>query len=126
MKIVMTLVLALHGIAHLVGFLLPWHLMKQPDGSYTTTLTGGLDIGETGMKIMGIGWLIVALAFLAAAFGAWRHASWWPTFTLTVAIVSLGICLVNLPEAAIGIPIDIAIILVMIAGMKAGWSLVKV
>jgi hypothetical protein len=116
MYIAFAILLLLHGFAHLVGFFGPWGLANSiaPQG---TLLAGRISTGMTGMtgmRIVGVLWLGGSLVFTVAAFGVLRHASWWPAFTFGAAVASLLLCILNLPQAKLGIPINIAIILALL------------
>lgn len=115
----------IHGIAHLVGFVVPWRLANLPEAPYKTTiLAGRIDIGDRGIKAMGIVWLLLALAFAVAAAAILLRAVWWPGYTAAIALVSLICSVLGLPEAKLGIPINIVIIAVILYGVTAGWSFV--
>jgi hypothetical protein len=109
----LAILLLLHGLAHLVGFFGPWGLANSPVPQ-GTLLAGRISTGMIGMRIVGLLWLGGSLAFTIAAFGVLRHAPWWPAFTFGAAVASLLLCIVNLPQAKLGIPINVAIILVLL------------
>lgn len=110
MRSLFALLLIAHGIAHLVGFAVPFGLVATPDVSErTTVLNGALDVGETGAKVIGILWLALALGFCAsgaAAFTGWWDAVW----VVRLAAISLVFCLVGWPDARIGLFVNLAII----------------
>ena len=114
MRIVLFVLILLHGIAHLVGFMVPWK-MASPEGmTYKTTLLGGkVDVGNTGIRIVGVIWLILFLAMMLSAAGIWFTIPSWKSFTVTFCIVSLVMSVIGLPDSRIGIPVN-AIILVMV------------
>ena len=59
--------LILHGFAHLVGFMVPFRIGNLEEPSYKTTLLGGrLNVGDTGIRVIGFLWLVGAIAFMAA------------------------------------------------------------
>lgn len=122
MRIALSILAALHGIAHLVGFAVPWRLVDSPDAPYTTTVLGGrLDLGAAGIRAVGILWLLVAAAFvLSAALALTNRAFWLPTM-LAVTTISLMLTLVNLPASRIGVPINIAILAALLLGSRLGW-----
>jgi hypothetical protein len=99
--------LALHGVIHLIGFVTPWRIATLEGFAYrTTVLSGALDVGDVGARIIGLVWLGLTFGFLAAAYGIWRRTRWAVGLTGVLAIVSLVVCLLGLPEAGTGIPID--------------------
>lgn len=101
--------LVAHGLAHALGFLTAWKLGEFDDVPYSTLiLNGTLDVGDLGIRVVGVLWLAAAIAFLVAALVMWRRG-----LTRTVAILtafSLAVCLVGLPASIIGVSIDVAIL----------------
>ncbi|SRR6266542_179938 len=113
MYVVFALFLLLHGFAHLVGFAGPWGLASSVTPQ-STLLAGRIPTGMAVMRIVGIFWLGGALVFTIAAVGVLRHTAWWPAFTFGAAVASLLLCILNLPQAKLGIPINIAIVLAIL------------
>lgn len=113
MRSAAALVLALHGVVHLIGLVTPWRLATMEGFAYRTTILGGVDIGDLGVRVLGVAWLVVTVGFLAAAFSMWRHARWALRLTSVVAIGSLVVCVLWLPETAAGVALDVAILVVV-------------
>lgn len=55
-------------------------------------------------------WPSLTLGFLAAGYGVWRRKPWAVRLTGVLAIASLIVCLLGLPEAVAGIAIDVVIL----------------
>lgn len=105
------LFIAAHGFAHLVGFVGSWRLESFADAPYTTLILGGaLDVGDIGMRVVGVLWLIAALVCLAAAVSFWEGA--YGRTALAIAF-SLAVCLIGLPAAIIGVIVDLALLAVL-------------
>jgi hypothetical protein len=103
--------LALHGVIHLIGFVSPWRIATLQGFAYrTTAFNGGLDIGDVGVRVIGLVWLGLTLGFLAAGFGVWSGVPWAVGLTGVLATVSLIVCVAGLPETAAGVAIDVAIL----------------
>lgn len=103
--------LAAHGLIHLIGFVVPWRLASLEGFPYrTTVLNGALELGEAGARLVGLGWLAVAVGFLVAAVGVWEGTSWFLPLVAALALVSLGLCILGLPEAAAGIVVNLVIL----------------
>lgn len=113
MYVTFAILLLAHGFAHLVGFVGPWG-MASSAAPQSALLAGRISAGVVGMRIVSVLWLGGSLAFTAAAIGVLRHAPWWPGFTFGAAVASLLLCILGLPQARLGIPINIAIILVLL------------
>jgi hypothetical protein len=102
---------ALHGLIHLMGFVAAWQLATLPELAYrTTAFNGAVEIGDGGARVVGIAWLIGVAAFLVAAWGLWRNASWALRGAVVAAAVSAAICAAGLPDASLGLVIDVVIL----------------
>ena len=121
MKILIAAFLFVHAIAHLVGFVVPWKLAVLPDAPYKTTLFNDrLDLGHTGIRIVGLLWLLGFLAFAVVAVLFLLEHGLWMKLAVGTAVYSLLLSVSALPEAKVGIPVNIAIL----AGLTArymGW-----
>ena len=119
------ILLALHGVIHLIGFVTPWRIATLEGFAYRTTVfNGALDVGDAGARVIGLVWLGLTFGFLAAGYGVWRGKPWTVGLTGVLAIVSLIVCLLGLPEAGAGVVIDVLILaavayLVFIRGRAA-------
>ena len=105
------ILLALHGVIHLIGFVTPWRIATLEGFAYRTTVfNGALDVGDVGARFIGLVWLGLTFGFLAAGYGIWRGTRWAAGLTAVLAIVSLIVCLLGLPEAGAGVVIDVLIL----------------
>jgi hypothetical protein len=103
--------LAVHGLIHLIGFLVPWRIAHLDGFAYRTTALGGsMDLGTTGAQVVGLAWLVIAVGFVVAAISVWRRAAWALGLTAALAIASLVVCVLGLPETMAGIVVNVAIL----------------
>lgn len=108
--------IVLHGMAHLLATSVYWKLNESEDLVYNTTILGGrLDLGETGIWIFGLVWLLVGLLTAVAGMGILRQSAWTRPLLLGITLFSLAICLLVLESARIGVIINVAILVVMAA-----------
>jgi hypothetical protein len=113
MKTLFALLLIAHGIAHLVGFVVPWHLIPAPDLAERTTVLGGsLDIGEGGTKMFGIVWLGLAAGFIVSG-GALMMGWWDSVWIVRLTALSIVFCVVGWPDTRIGLVVNAAILAVL-------------
>jgi hypothetical protein len=104
-------VLAVHGLVHLIGFVVPWRIAEIEGFAYRTSVLGGsLELGATGVQVVGLAWLAIAAGFVVAAVGAWRRSAWALGLTVGLATASLVICVLGLPETVAGIAVNIALL----------------
>jgi hypothetical protein len=122
MRFAFALILIVHGIAHLVGFVVPWQLARLEGNPYKTTLLGGrLDVGDVGIRFSGLLWLLAGLGFIVSGAALLLLAPWWVRFTTVVAACSLVLAVANWPDSRIGIPIDLLILAYLLIGASLGW-----
>ena len=92
MRFVLAFLLLAHGVAHLVGFVSSWKLATLAELPYKTTVfSGRVDVGDAGIRVMGVLWLLAALAFLVAAIAVATETGWAVRFTLAAVIASLHV-----------------------------------
>jgi hypothetical protein len=110
MNAAVRVLLVVHGIAHVVGFVVPWRLVTAPDVPHrTTVMSGWVDVGDNGIRAVGVVWLLLALVVVvvgvALLAGIWSYpvAMW-------VLVASLALCL---PDARIGLVLDIVLLIVL-------------
>jgi hypothetical protein len=116
------LLMVLHGLAHMVGFVAAFGL--RPDVAHSTTLFfARLDAGEAGSRAIGVVWLALGLTFAVAGVATWSKLAWWPTLAVVVASLSSFLCLLSLPEARIGLPVNALILFATVLGTRWGWML---
>jgi hypothetical protein len=119
----LSIVFIAHGIAHLVGFVVPWGLWEVKDAPYKTTLLAGrIEVGNIGIRAFGLLWLVAALAFIIAGIAGFAGQLWWP-FAAGAAVFSLVLGVLGLPETRIGVVVDVAILILLILAARAGWLL---
>lgn len=120
MTLLFALILLVHGIAHTVGFAGAWRIGSSVP--YTTTiLAGHFDVGDTGIRALGVVWLALALAFVLLAVAAFARIYWWPAAALTLAAISLFMCIVAWPEAQAGAALNLGLMVALLAAMRLGW-----
>ncbi len=118
MRFVVAFLLLAHGIAHLVGFAATWKLGAFPDLPYKTTiLSGSVDLGDDGIRLMGVAWVLLAVAFAAAAVGLALRQPWWPALAWWTVGASALVCALNWPEARIGLAFNgfLVVLLLLLA-----------
>ena len=122
MRIILALILIGHGFAHLSGFFLSWRIATLKDTPYKTTiLAKSLNIGDLGIRVVGILWLLAALAFPVSAIAVVTQAPWWLFSTSIVTAFSFLLCVLEWPEARIGAFVNLAIAALLLAGRHRNW-----
>jgi hypothetical protein len=111
LRIAAAIVVAAHGLIHLIGFVVPWGIVTVEGFAYrTTTLDGAILLGDAGARAIGILWLGCAAGFVIAGLGIWRRAAWALPLTAALAVGSVAVCILGLPETAAGIVVNAVIL----------------
>ena len=111
LRIAAAAVVAAHGLIHLIGFVVPWGIATVEGFAYrTTALDGAIALGDAGARALGLVWLACAVGFVVAGLGIWRRASWALPLTAGLAVVSIVVCVLGLPETSAGIVVNAAIL----------------
>jgi hypothetical protein len=119
MRFVLAFFLLAHGVAHLVGFVSSWKLAALAELPYKTTVfSGRVDVGDAGIRVMGVLWLLAALAFLVAAIAVATEAGWAVRFTVAGVTASLMLCLAGWPDARIGVAVNVGLVLLLAIGAR--------
>jgi hypothetical protein len=121
MRIVLAILMGLHGIAHLPGFVHAWNLTELKGLPYrTTVLAGRIDLGDVGIRAVGTLWLLTATAFLISACSLAAGKPWWLAAALATALASLVLGALGWPEAKIGVAVNVVIILAVALMVRLG------
>jgi hypothetical protein len=121
-RIIIMIGLMIHGLIHLLGFVVPWRLATVDGLTYkTTVLAGRFDVGERGTQIIGLLWFVAAVGFVAAGIAVLTLHPWWPALVLSITLLSLVITILGWPEAQIGVLINLIILALWCSGQAAIW-----
>jgi hypothetical protein len=122
MHIAFALILIGHGFAHLVGFVVSWQIATLKEMPYKTTiLAGSVNVGDQGIRVVGILWLMAALAFAVSGIGALARLPWWQWVTLVAAVFSFFLCIIGWPDSRIGVFVNVVIVAFLLVGGRMGW-----
>jgi hypothetical protein len=111
MTIVAVVVLALHGLIHLLGTAVYMRLAEITEMPYKTALLGGAwEVGDGGMRLFGMLWALAALGFLAAAAAWILGLGGWPSLLVAVTLFSLALTALDYPVAFVGVVVNVAIL----------------
>jgi hypothetical protein len=103
--------LVVHGVAHAVGFTSSWAMVASADAPYTTLiLNGTVDAGDSGIRVIGVLWLLAAAGMIGAGIQVARATPGAVTVVLAASTFSLVMCVIGLPAAVAGVVIDLAIL----------------
>jgi hypothetical protein len=111
MRTAIAIFVMLHGVAHVPGFIVPWRIATLKDMPYKTTLLSGrLDAGPIGIRIVGSLWLAAAIAFVLVGVAMIVGMQGWFVAAVVVTLVSLILSLLSLPEARVGVVVNVVIL----------------
>ena len=112
MKIIAAIVLALHGLIHLMGTFAYLRILEIPSLPYKTIFLGGrIDLGEVGTGVFGALWGVAAIGFVVASIAMLTNRSWWRLVLLAVTLLSLVITILDSSLAFAGVVLNVVILL---------------
>ncbi|MHB1325646.1 MAG: hypothetical protein ACYDGS_01295 [Thermoleophilia bacterium] len=98
--------------------------MRSEEMPYRTTLLSGkADIGNAGIRIFGLFWLVAATAFIYVGAGAILGTPWWLNLLPGTTMFSLLLSILSWPESKIGVLINIIILTVLVISTSLDWWL---
>ena len=118
MRYLLALLLLVHGVAHLPGFLVAFGLASFPELPYRTTVFGTLDLGATGARVVGVGWLALSVSFVTLAAVVAMRPSVMPMVLPAVLGMSALLCVAEWPEARMGFVANTVIAALMVVGER--------
>ena len=105
------LVIALHGVIHLMGFTSYLKLANVEGLPYkTTVLNGLLDLGPTGTSLFGLAWGAAAVGFVLAALAFLFGWPWWRAALIAATLLSLFVTILDVGPANAGILVNLALL----------------
>jgi len=119
-RIVFAVMIILHGLIHLFGFLKEWNLAKvrQLTGETLIPLSGGLS------KPVGILWLVVCLLFVSSAATYLLKKEWWWMIAAIAIVLSQILISIYWKDAKFGTIANVVVLLAVILSYGA-WSFDK-
>jgi hypothetical protein len=117
LKIIAAVVLALHGLIHLIGTAAYLKLADVQGFPYKTTVLGGRwDLGQGGISFFGVLWAVAALGFVVATIAFLINLAWWRSALLWVTLLSLVLTALDWGNAYAGVLINSVILAVLWLG----------
>jgi hypothetical protein len=119
MRIALAILMVLHGIAHLVGFVGSWRTAgAATNPPLKPMLLGSQGVDRSGVHTMGVFWLLTAVAFLLASAAAVLATPWWLLAAIGVSLFSLTLCIIALPETRVGIAVNLLLLAALLLGQR--------
>ena len=104
----------IHGLIHLMGFLAFWPVTAIPNLPYKTTLLAGrLEVGQVGMRIYSLFWLLAGLGFVGAVLLLALNRPIWAPLMLAAALLSLLVSVLDWDQAWRGALVNVFVLLAL-------------
>ena len=115
MQIAFAVFLFIHALAHGVGFLSQTLLIGGDDAPGAPAfLLSDLEPGHWTLRLLGVVWLFVGIAFVVAGIGVLRDADWTMSVLVPAVVVSSVLSLVWVKDAPFGLVANGIIIIVLL------------
>ncbi|MFZ5817636.1 MAG: ABC transporter permease [Bacillota bacterium] len=109
-----TVIVAGHGLIHLLGYVAYWPLARVAELPYKTALAGGRwEVGPLGMKLYALLWLIATAGYALALVDLHTGQSWWRPVMLATTALSTALILLDWAPAFRGAIVNLAILALM-------------
>ena len=119
--VILAVVIALHGLVHLMGAVAYLGVAEVQGLPYkTTVLRGRWDLGELGIAIFGVLWAVAAVGFVSSAIGVILDRVWWRSVLFAVTYLSLALTALDSSVAFAGFFVDVLIVVFLIADFRFG------
>ncbi|MCC6831135.1 MAG: hypothetical protein IT200_07285 [Thermoleophilia bacterium] len=116
---VVAAVAAVHGVAHAAGAVAAIDAVDE--GTGVSYLGGWLTVTDpSALRVAGIAWAVAAALYVVAATAVWMGLAGWPRVLLIASAVSVGMCVLGLWGAVLGIPVSLALAALAVAGIRGG------
>jgi len=113
--ILLAVLLGIHGLIHLLGFMAYWPLKEIPELAYKTMfLNGRLDLGIAGTRLYSIFWLISAIGFVVAAVALFNGQRWAIPLLVVITLLTGVITALDWNDAFRGTLIDVVILAILL------------
>lgn len=89
MRYLISVLLVVHGLIHAIGFAGAWGFAEVEGASAAPTNLVSLEAGSSGVKILGLVWLVALLAFVGAGLLLLSGGPTWRPVALAAAIISM-------------------------------------
>jgi hypothetical protein len=109
---VLAIFLVLHGLAHLAG---TTDLLSRAADGEAADLLGGATSDPLRLRVLGIAWAFVAVAYVLTAAVIWVGRANWPQLLGGTTLASLALAIVSLSAAVIGVLVDVALLALVAA-----------
>lgn len=101
--------LALHGVIHLMGVIDYWKLADVEGISRP-------DVSSTTLTVLGALWLLAGVGFIVGAAALWGGVSWWRPVLFGAAVLSFVIAGIVWQDAWAGMIVDLVVAIVVLPG----------
>lgn len=109
------LIVFAHGLIHLMGFVSYLRLATIAELPYKTTLLNGAwNIGDSGIRLFGLLWLLVAIGYAIAAYGLAAQQNWWQAALVVVTLSSLVLTVLDYQVAYAGVVVNVVILALLV------------
>lgn len=119
---ILAALLIIHGLFHILGFLIFFRFIESEEIQYSTQVLGGrLDVGDLGMRVLGLIWLLVLVGMVAAGIGLLLGISWWFSAAMWSTLISTVVLVIGLPDTRVGLLANALIFILLFVGRSQGW-----
>lgn len=89
LRLVVAVILVMHGLGHVMGFSAAWTPAKMGLSDRPWIFSPGITIDTPVGRTFGLLWLVAMIGFVASGLGLLFFQGWWPQLAVASAFISL-------------------------------------
>ncbi len=115
--------LFIHGLAHIVGFMVYFRIITSKDMQYSTSIfPGNMNVGDAGMRFIGFVYLMTAFALGFMGYDLLSgNGTYFREYIWTVTMVSTAVTLTGWPDTKYGVLANVLLILFLALEEQFHW-----
>jgi hypothetical protein len=128
LRLIIALVLILHGIGHTMGFFASWTSVPMGFRDQPWLLSSDITIASPVGRAFGLLWLVAMIGFVGAGLGLIFNNEWWKPLTIASSVISLIVIVPWWNTVATGAQLGaslVDIIAIVVLSLPIGDSLIE-
>lgn len=127
-RLIIALVLILHGIGHTMGFFASWTSVPMGFRDQPWIFSGDIIMSSDVGRAFGLLWLVALIGFVGSGLGLLFNYDWWKSLAIASSVISLIVIIPWWNTVATGAQIAavlVDVIVIMVLSLPIGDRLIE-